>query len=46
MKHLNEVLSEALIEESGEITRQWLLIPESGRPSDDQRAETQRPPVN
>lgn len=41
MKHLNEVLSEALIEESGEITRQWLLIPESGRPSDDQRAETQ-----
>lgn len=41
MKHLNEVLYETLIEESGEITRQWLLIPESARPSGDQKAETQ-----
>ncbi|BCT28737.1 STAS domain-containing protein [Bacillus velezensis] len=41
MKHLNETLSRTLIEESGEITRQWLLIPKSGRPSDDQKAEMQ-----
>ncbi|MED5049491.1 STAS domain-containing protein [Bacillus siamensis] len=41
MKHLNEVLSQVLIEESGEIIREWLLIHELGRPSDERKAETQ-----
>ncbi|WP_016938961.1 STAS domain-containing protein [Bacillus siamensis] len=41
MKHLNEVLSQVLMEESGEIIREWLLIHEPGRPSDERKAETQ-----